>query len=207
MGFLDFLFRRRSPIQPDPMKYLITGLGNPGADYDLTRHNIGFEILDHMAEANGVEWRDERLGWVTEFKHKGRTFVLLKPTTFMNRSGKAVNHWLQKLKIKQQNLLVIVDDLNLPYGKQRLRSKGSHGGHNGLRDIQDVLARNDYARLRIGIGDNFSKGQQVDYVLGKWTDKELDHLEEVKRYAAETVKAFGTIGMERAMSNYNGKAF
>lgn len=174
-----------------------------GADYDNTRHNIGFEVVDKLARSFDVEFKNDQLGDIATFKHKGRTFVLLKPSTYMNRSGKAVRYWLQKEKIDKENLLVVVDDLNLPFGKQRLRGKGSPGGHNGLKDIDQVLGGGDYARLRIGIGDDFHKGQQVDYVLGKWSREEEEKLAEILDFAAETVKAFGTIGLQFTMNQYN----
>lgn len=198
-------FFRQQPEVIDPMKYLIVGLGNMGSDYDDTRHNIGFEVVDALAKAFEVSFKDDSLGDIAEFKHKGRTFVLLKPSTFMNLSGKAVRYWLQKKKIQKENLLVILDDLNLPFGTQRLRGKGKDGGHNGLKNIDQLNGGNNYARLRIGIGDDFSKGRQVNYVLGKWTDTEREQLPEVINFAAETVKSFGTIGIERTMNQYNTK--
>jgi len=192
-------------IEPDPMKYLITGLGNMGAEYDGTRHNVGFEVVDTLARRYDAKFAHKTLGDITEFKHKGRTFVLLKPSTFMNLSGKAVNYWMQDKKIKPDNLLVIVDDMNLDFGGQRLKSKGSHGGHNGLKDIERVLGTSKYPRLRIGIGSNFSRGRQVDFVLGKWSDKEAVDIPELLSYAADTVEAFGTIGMSHTMSQFNRK--
>lgn len=187
------------------MKYLIVGLGNMGPDYDGTRHNVGFEVVDALARAAEVEFKNDQLGDVARFRHRGRTYVLLKPSTYMNRSGKAVRYWLQKEKIDKDRLLVIVDDLNLPFGKQRLRGKGSDGGHNGLRDIDQVTGGNNYARLRIGIGDDFHQGQQVDYVLGQWSAEEKRQLPEILSYAAETIKSFGAIGLERTMNEYNKK--
>ena len=187
------------------MKYLIVGLGNMGPEYDHTRHNIGFEVVDFLAKAYEVEFKHEQLGDLAKFKHKGRTFVLLKPSTYMNLSGKAVRYWLQKEKIEKRNLLVIVDDLNLPFGKQRLRGKGSDGGHNGLKSIDQLLSGNNYARLRIGIGNDFSKGRQVNYVLGEWSDEEKDELPKVLKTAAETAKSFGTIGLNYTMNQFNKK--
>lgn len=187
------------------MKYLIAGLGNMGAKYDGTRHNIGFDVVDHLAKEFGVSFRNDTLGDIASFRHKGRTFILLKPSTYMNRSGKAVRYWLQKEKIQQSNLLVVMDDLNLPFGKQRLRGKGSDGGHNGLKDIDQTLGGNKYARLRFGIGNDFYPGQQVDYVLGEWSAEQRKELPELIAYAAETVKAFGTIGLSHAMNQYNKK--
>ena len=185
------------------MKYLIAGLGNMGPDYDDTRHNVGFDVVDALAREFEVEWKNEQLGDIAQFKHKGRTFVLLKPSTYMNRSGKAVRYWLQKENIPKQRLLVVVDDLNLPLGKLRLRGKGSPGGHNGLKDIDQVTGGNNYARLRVGIGDDFPQGRQVDYVLGQWTSEEKKALPDVLRQAAEMVKAFGTIGLQHTMSQFN----
>ena len=191
--------------EPDPMKYLIAGLGNMGPDYDNTRHNVGFEVVDLLAKEFEVPFKNDNLGDIAEFRFKGRTFVLLKPSTYMNRSGKAVRYWLQKKKIQKQNLLVIMDDLNLPFGKQRIRGKGNDGGHNGLKDIDQMTGGNNYARLRIGIGSEFSKGRQVDYVLGEWTSEEQDALPEILKTAAETVKSFGTIGLAHTMNAFNRK--
>ena len=186
------------------MKYLIVGLGNIGTRYENTRHNIGFDAVDRLAREFEAEWKTDSLGDVSSFRHKGRTFVLLKPSTYMNRSGKAVRYWLQKEKISKNHLLVIVDDLNLDFGKLRLRGKGSDGGHNGLKDIDQMTGGNDYARLRIGIGSEFGRGQQVDYVLSEWSDEEAGQLPEILEKAAETAKAFATIGLQHAMSQFNG---
>lgn len=186
------------------MKYLIAGLGNMGAKYDNTRHNVGFEVVNTLAEQYDGEWSTEKLGDIAHIKHRGRTFVLLKPSTFMNRSGKAVNYWLQKEKIDKNRLLVVVDDINLPLGKQRMRGKGSDGGHNGLKDIDQVTGGNNYARLRVGIGNEFSRGRQVDYVLGEWTREEREQLPEILERAADACLAFGAIGLQNAMSRYNG---
>ena len=192
-------------IEPDPMKYLIVGLGNPGAEYDDTRHNVGFEVLDSMAKEFDKPWKDDFLGFLAEIKHKGRTFILLKPTTFMNLSGKAVRYWMTKHKIQKSNVLVVLDDLNLPFGKQRLRGKGNDGGHNGLKDIDRMIGGNNYARLRIGIGNEFHKGHQVNFVLGKWSKEESDQIAELKEYAVQTIKAFGTIGIQHTMNQFNKK--
>ncbi|MEM7103501.1 MAG: aminoacyl-tRNA hydrolase [Bacteroidota bacterium] len=185
------------------MKYLIAGLGNMGPDYDNTRHNIGFDIVDALAKEFEAEWKDEKKAFVTQFKHKGRTFHLIKPTTFMNLSGKAVLYWFTKHKIKPENLLVIVDDLNLDFGKIRLRGKGSDGGHNGLRHINQTLGGNRYARLRIGIGNDFYTGQQVNHVLGEWSDEEREKLPEIIKKGTNVVKSFATIGLARTMTQYN----
>ena len=187
------------------MKYLIAGLGNIGAEYKNTRHNIGFQILDALAGASNILFNDKRYGFVGEYKFKARTFILVKPTTYMNLSGRAVSYWLQKEEIPIENLLVLVDDLALPFGTLRLKSKGSAGGHNGLENINQVLGRNDYARLRFGIGDNFHKGFQVDYVLGEWSAEEKKELPAKIDNCIEIIQSFGTIGVERTMNFYNKK--
>jgi len=187
------------------MKYLITGLGNIGREYLDTRHNVGFLVLDRMAAEAEVPFTSETLGDICRLRHKSRTFVLLKPSTYMNRSGKAVQYWLQKEKIPKENLLVVLDDLNLEFGKQRLRGKGSDGGHNGLKDIDQMTGGNDYARLRIGIGRPAQKGQQVDYVLGPWAPEEKEKLPEILQYAVDTIKSFGTAGLELSMNQFNKK--
>ena len=186
------------------MKYLIVGLGNIGAKYAGTRHNIGFEVVDLLAQEFGVEFKDDQLGAVAELKHKGRTLVLLKPSTFMNRSGKSVRYWLQAKKIDKANLLVVVDDVHLALGALRLRGKGSDGGHNGLKDIDQLTGGNNYARLRLGIGRDFYPGQQVDYVLGEWTSEELDQLPDILHRATDAVKSFATIGLQHTMNQFNG---
>ena len=195
----------RAEEEPDPMKYLIVGLGNMGREYDNTRHNIGFDVLDFLAAENKVAFKNDQLGDLAEFRSRGRTYVLLKPSTYVNRSGKAVRYWLQKKKIEKKNLLVIIDDLNLPFGKQRLRGKGNDGGHNGLKDIDSMTGGNQYARLRIGIGREFHQGQQVDYVLGEWSDEEKEQLPKIIKYAGETIKSFGAIGLNHTMNKYNRK--
>jgi len=187
------------------LKYLIVGLGNVGDEYQHTRHNIGFEILDALAKASNICFTDKRYGFVSEYKFKGRNFVLLKPSTYVNLSGKAVNYWLQKENIPIENLLIILDDIALPLGTIRLRSKGSNGGHNGLKSIDEVLGRQDYARLRFGIGNEFPKGYQVDYVLGEWTADEKKKLDERIPIVIEMIKSFGTIGVQRTMTQYNNK--
>ena len=185
------------------MKYLIAGLGNIGPEYKNTRHNIGFQILDALAEASNISFNDKRYGFVAEYNYKARSFILLKPSTYMNLSGRAVNYWLQKEKIDIKNLLVVVDDIALPFGTLRVRAKGGAGGHNGLENINQVLGRNDYARLRFGIGDSFHKGYQVDYVLGEWTKDEQKELPFKIDDAIEIIKSFGTIGVERTMNFHN----
>ena len=187
------------------MKYLIAGLGNIGPEYKNTRHNIGFQILDALAGASNISFSDKRYGFIAEYKYKARNFILLKPTTYMNLSGKAVAYWLQKEDIEITNLLVLVDDLALPFGTIRLRAKGGAGGHNGLENINQVLGRNDYTRLRFGIGDNFHKGFQVDYVLGEWSREEQKELPAKIDNCIEIINSFGTIGTERTMNFFNKK--
>ncbi|GET33575.1 peptidyl-tRNA hydrolase [Prolixibacter bellariivorans] len=187
------------------MKYLIVGLGNIGEEYQNTRHNIGFKILDALAGASNISFSDKRYGAVAEMKHAGRTFILLKPSTFMNLSGKAVQYWMQKEKIPIDKVLILVDDLALPVGKIRLRAKGSDAGHNGLKNINQVLGRQDYARLRFGIGDDFPQGYQIDHVLGKWSREEEKILPERIDLCIDIVKAFAMIGVHRTMSQFNSK--
>jgi len=209
LNFLKNLFQPKSKeknTQKDTtVNYLIVGLGNIGEEYENTRHNIGFDIADLLAEDNDVTFDLDRHAFYAKFKQKGRTFHLIKPTTYMNRSGKALKHWATKLKIKPENVLVIVDDIALPYGKIRLKLKGSAGGHNGLKDIESVLGHQNYARLRFGIGDNYNKGQQVKYVLGKWTKTEQDALIEYNETAKKMVISYATIGAQRTMGEYNKK--
>lgn len=187
------------------MKYLIVGLGNIGDKYENTRHNIGFKVLDALANASGTFFKNDRLADVAEVKHKGRTLVLVKPTTFMNLSGKAVNYWMQKEKIPVERTLVITDDVALPFGTIRMRSKGSDGGHNGLKDIQHTINTTKYPRLRFGVGNEFPKGRQVEYVLGEWTPEQEEQLSERLEMVGKAVQAFTTIGINRAMSEFNGK--
>jgi peptidyl-tRNA hydrolase, PTH1 family len=187
------------------LKYLIAGLGNIGNEYQNTRHNIGFKILDALAEASNISFTDKRYGMVSEFKFKGRTFILLKPSTFMNRSGLAVDYWLKKSKLTPENMLVLVDDIALPFGTIRIRPKGGDGGHNGLTSINQVLGTQDYARLRFGIGNDFFTGQQVDYVLSEWTETEKKQLPEKLAFCAEIIKSFGASGLELTMTQYNNK--
>ena len=186
-------------------KFLICGLGNIGDEYANTRHNIGFNILDAFAQSSGIYFTTDRLADVAEYKFKGRTYFLIKPSTYMNLSGKAVNYWLQAEKIPIHNLLVITDDIALPVGVLRLRAKGSDGGHNGLKSITATLNSSEYARLRFGVGNDFHKGQQADYVLGKWSVEEAKLLPERVELATEMIKSFGTIGVQRTMSLYNNK--
>lgn len=186
------------------MKYLLAGLGNPGAEYAHTRHNIGFDALNHLVDAHGGTWKTETLGDVARLKHRGRTYVLLKPSTYMNRSGKAVHYWLDKEKLTKDALLVIVDDLALDFGTLRLRGKGSPGTHNGLKDIDAVTGGGDYARLRVGIGDDYPQGRQVDFVLGAWSAAEREALAPVLAKAGEAALSFGAIGLAHTMNAFNG---
>lgn len=185
------------------MKYLIAGLGNPGPKYELTRHNIGFLTLDRLADVNGVEFKTDRLADVADFKFKGRTLHLIKPNTFMNLSGKAVNYWMQELKISKEQLLVVTDDIALPFGKLRMRAKGSSAGHNGLKNIEELTGGANYPRLRFGVGSDFPKGRQVDYVLSHFPQEELDQLPEIMDRAGEMILSFTTIGIDRTMSQFN----
>ena len=187
------------------MKYLIVGLGNIGPDYQDTRHNIGFNILDALARASNVFFEDKRYGFVTQVKIKGRTLVLLKPSTFMNLSGHALRYWMQKEKIEIENVLILVDDVALPFGTLRLKPQGSDAGHNGLRNIQNILGHNNYARLRFGIGNDFPKGYQVEYVLGKWDEEEQKLLPERIDKAIEMIKSFCLAGLQLTMTQFNNK--
>jgi PTH1 family peptidyl-tRNA hydrolase len=186
-------------------KFLIVCLGNIGSEYENTRHNIGFKVADELALAAETQFVQERLAYRCEIKVKGKTMVIIKPTTFMNLSGKALNYWMQAEKIKTENVLVITDDIALPFGTLRIKPKGSDGGHNGLKSIQETLNTDNYARLRFGVGNNFSKGRQVDYVLGHWNSEELSILEQRIKLAAEMAKAFCSIGLQLTMTNYNNK--
>ena len=187
------------------MKYLVVGLGNIGPDYAHTRHNIGFDILDALAGASNISFKDKRYGFVSEMKSRARTYVLLKPSTFMNLSGNAIRYWLKKEKLPIENLLVVVDDLALPFGTLRLRAKGGDAGHNGLNHIQTIMGTTNYARLRFGVGNDFYSGQQVDYVLSGWTEEQEKALPDRIEMAGEIIKSFGVIGLQRTMNVYNNK--
>ena len=187
------------------MKYLIVGLGNIGDEYAGTRHNIGFMMLDAFADAQGATWVDKRYGFVAKCRVKNAEMVLLKPSTYMNLSGNAVRYWLQQEKITVENMLVLVDDLNLPFGTIRIRKQGSNGGHNGLGNIQSVLGTENYARVRFGIGNNFSRGAQCNFVLGNWTDEEQKLLPERLKVTSEIIPSFCLQGIDRTMNLYNGK--
>ena len=187
------------------MKYLVVGLGNPGEQYAGTRHNIGFDVLDALAKEKEVEFKVDRLSDKADLKFKGRNLILIKPTTYMNLSGKAVQYWLQKEKIPIDRVLVISDDIALPFGKLRLKGKGSDGGHNGLKDIQQVLQTSSYSRLRFGVGSEFSKGRQSDFVLGTWSKEEQFELPKKIEMAQQFIKSFVSIGLQMTMTNLNGK--
>ncbi|WP_422158968.1 aminoacyl-tRNA hydrolase [Polaribacter sp.] len=186
-------------------KFLIVGLGNVGDTYVNTRHNIGFKIVDEAAEEHNVTFETDKLGDIATFRFKGRTFILLKPSTFMNLSGKAVKYWMDKEKISVDNLLVVTDDLNIDFGTIRIKAKGSDGGHNGLKDIQEKLGTNVYPRFRFGVGSNYSKGRQVDYVLGEWNKEETSLLIERLPTSSKVITSFGTIGLAKTMNEFNGK--
>lgn len=185
------------------MKYLIVGLGNIGAEYAETRHNIGFKVLDALAGASDAVFTVGRYGAVAEVRHKGRTLVLLKPSTYMNLSGKAVRYWVDAERIPLENVLVVVDDIALPFGTLRMRAKGSAGGHNGLKSIAELLGTEDYARMRFGVGGDFARGHQVDYVLGEWTAEEREALPDRLKLFGDAILSFAAIGLERTMNLYN----
>ncbi len=187
------------------MKYLIVGLGNIGSEYINTRHNIGFKILDALANASNISFQDRRYAYRAEYKFKGRTLVLIKPTTYMNLSGKAVNFWLQKEKLSPDKLLVLVDDVALPFGSLRMRAKGADAGHNGLKDINLAIGHQNYTRLRFGIGNDYPKGAQAHYVLSPWEDDEKEQLPERIELAIEMIKSFGTVGVAHTMSAFNNR--
>ena len=186
-----------------PMKYLIAGLGNIGPEYAFTRHNIGFMVLDRLAAQNDFKFSFEKLAFVAEWKHKGRQFYFIKPTTYMNLSGKAIRYYMDQYKIPKENLLVIVDELQLPFGTLRIKPKGSHGGHNGLRNIEEILGTSEYPRLRFGIGNNFPRGRQVDYVLKPFSKEEMDELPIFLDTGCDMVISFCTLGIQYTMNNYN----
>jgi PTH1 family peptidyl-tRNA hydrolase len=185
------------------VKFLVTGLGNPGFDYINTRHNIGFKVLESIAESMSQDFEICRHGLISKIKYKGKTLILLKPNTFMNLSGKAVKYWLDKENILSQNCLIVTDDLALEFGKLRLRAKGSHAGHNGLKNISEILGNNIFPRLRFGIGNDFPKGYQTDYVLGKWDNNQLESIDENIKKAKEIIFSFCTIGIDMTMNNLN----
>lgn len=187
------------------MKYLVVGIGNKGEQYQETRHNIGFKVVERIAEKLETSFSSANFGWIAEGKYKGRKVFLLKPDTFVNLSGNAVRYWMQKENIPLENLLIVVDDLALPFGTLRLKGKGSDAGHNGLKNIQQILQTQNYARLRFGISSEFSKGHQIDYVLGEWTSEERELLPERVEKFSETVLSFVFAGLQNTMGIFNGK--
>lgn len=202
---LSTIFQAKNNIDPDMKKFLIVGLGNIGDKYHNTRHNIGFTILDTLAEKQKVVFETKKLGDLARFNYKGRTFILLKPNTFMNLSGKAVSYWQKLENIPLENVLVITDDLNLPFGTLRLKAKGSAGGHNGLTNINEVLQTQNYARLRFGIGSEYSKGRQIDHVLGTWDPEEQEQLPERIEKSGKAITSFALAGIANTMNTFNGK--
>jgi len=187
------------------LKYLVAGLGNIGDEYHDTRHNIGFKILDELTDASNITFKSKRYGYIAEYRYKGRIFILLKPTTYVNLSGNSVNYWLQRESIPIENLIVLVDDLALPFGTIRLRSRGSDGGHNGLANIIQVIGHHDFARLRFGIGGDYPQGMQINYVLGKWTDEEFSQLHDKISICHEIIRSIGTVGVDKTMNAYNNR--
>ncbi|WP_396590847.1 aminoacyl-tRNA hydrolase [Allomuricauda sp. R78024] len=185
-------------------KFLIVGLGNIGSDYQETRHNIGFKVLDFLSEQEGFVFENAKLGAIANFKHKGRSILCLKPSTYMNLSGKAVKYWMEKEKISLENILIVTDDINLDFGTIRLKTKGSDGGHNGLKDIQNTLQTSQYNRFRFGVGSQFGKGKQVDYVLGKWNADEVKQLPERLHKSSDLIRSFVFSGIKNTMNQFNG---
>lgn len=200
-----FLPKKETNIVDTMNKFLIVGLGNIGAEYLNTRHNIGFKVLDYFAKKNSISFETVKLGSMAQYRFKGKTFFLLKPNTYMNLSGKAVHYWMTQEKIPLENILVITDDLNLSFGTIRIKPKGSDGGHNGLKNINLLLNTQNYSRFRFGISDEFKKGQQVNYVLGEWDEVEKEKLPERLEVASEVVISFGTSGVGNTMTTFNGK--
>lgn len=207
MNWIANLFKTKTKPENsvEMKKFLIVGLGNIGAEYVNTRHNIGFKVVDFVADQANVSFETAKLGAIAEYSIKGRKLILLKPNTYMNLSGKAVKYWMDKENIEKENVLVITDDLNLPFGSIRIKAKGSDGGHNGLKNIQLILNTSEYPRFRFGISDEFKKGQQVDYVLGEWSDEEKAKLPERYKIAKEIVESFALAGLNQTMNSFNGK--
>jgi peptidyl-tRNA hydrolase, PTH1 family len=204
--WISKIFSKKKKNNPPEMnKFLIVGLGNIGAEYINTRHNIGFKVLDFFANLQSASFENLKLGSVATVSIKGKKIVLLKPNTYMNLSGKSVQYWMEKEHIPVENILVITDDLNLPFGTIRVRANGSDGGHNGLKNINLVFNSQNYARFRFGIGDEFKKGRQVDYVLGEWNETENTKLTERLEVASEIIKSFALAGLQNTMTAYNGK--
>lgn len=203
MNWITHLFRKKENLKMK--KFLVIGLGNIGTEYVNTRHNIGFKIVDFFANKENINFQTVKLGDLAEIRIKGRTILLLKPNTYMNLSGKAVKYWMEKENIEKENILVITDDLNLSFGTIRIKTKGSDGGHNGLKNIQQTLNTSEYPRFRFGISDEFKKGQQVNYVLGEWTDDEKEKLKERLEVSTEIIKSFALAGLNNTMNLFNGK--
>jgi len=201
-----FFIRRKKTVVDTGMNFLVAGLGNIGAEYSETRHNIGFMVLDAWAQTSNILFTTERYGSLAKIQYKGRTIYLLKPSTYMNLSGNAVRYWMQKLKLPIENILVICDDLNLPFGSVRMRKKGSDGGHNGLKNIQECIGTSEFSRIRVGIGNEFNNGGQIDFVLGKFKDEQMERIPELSRKVIEGIQNFCTIGPDRTMNLLNTKA-
>ena len=199
------VFQSKNKVDYDMKKFLIVGLGNIGEKYRDTRHNIGFKILDKLAEKETISFETKKLGDLARFRYKGRTFILLKPNTYMNLSGKAVKYWQTIEKIPLENIFVITDDLNLPYGTIRIKGQGSAGGHNGLTNINEVMQTQNYARLRFGIGNEYNKGNQIDHVLGNWDATELETLDERVEKSTKAIPSFALAGLANTMNTFNGK--
>ena len=205
MWLFDWFRKKETETVDNRMKYLIVGLGNIGDEYVGTRHNIGFRTLDAFARKQGAEWADKRYGAIAKTRVKNAELILLKPSTYMNLSGQAVRYWAQQEKIPVENILVIVDDLSLPVGKVRMRGNGSDGGHNGLKNIASCMMTQNYARIKFGIGNDFPKGTQVDFVLGQFSDEDNKVVEEKLEYVGEMIKSFCLQGLDRTMNQYNKK--
>ena len=205
MWLLNWFRKQKPETEDNGMKYLVVGLGNIGSDYVGTRHNIGFRVVDAFAEKQGAEWADKRYGFVAKTRVKNAELILLKPSTYMNLSGQAVRYWAQQEKIPVERILVIVDDLSLPVGKIRMRGAGSAGGHNGLKNIESYMMTQNYARIKFGIGNEFPKGTQVDFVLGKFSDDDNKVIAEKLDYVGEMIKSFCLQGLDRTMNQYNKK--
>lgn len=203
---MKFSFFRKKQEEPNTMKYLIAGLGNIGSEYHETRHNIGFMVLDQMAAQKDLTFEPGRYGETVTYKFKGRQYILLKPSTYMNLSGKAVRYHMEAQKIPKERLLVVTDDLSLPFGRYRLRGKGSDGGHNGLKHIQEILNTKDYARMRVGIGNEFTAGGQVDYVLSRFSEEQVSELPDIIAACSKGILDFGTIGLSRTMNDFNRRS-
>ena len=206
MNILKFFFNKQLETKQEVMKkFLIVGLGNIGDTYENTRHNIGFQVLDALAKDQDSRFETEKLGDISRFRHKGRTFILVKPSTYMNLSGKAVKYWMTQEKILAENICIVTDDIHIDFGSIRIKTSGSAGGHNGLKDIQEKLNTQQYNRFRFGVGGNYSKGRQADFVLGQWTKEEESKLIERIPIATNAILSFGTDGINNTMNKFNGK--